>query len=160
MVWIVCGDGLYVRIWISLPSFLWTVIGALGGMSDTMTIAQCADTVKNESEVWKTKVFASHMLMLACIILSKDSHISDPFRNHAEVPGLSCLLWSLEKFPLSCGIWFNGPWLFPSSLTLLSLLSLLQLSFPPFLSPPTFFHSPLSFFHLCLCAHVCMGLLV
>lgn len=61
-------------------------------------------TVKKETDVWKAQAFASYMLMFACTILSKESHISDLFGNHAEVPGLGCLLWSLENVFPPCGI--------------------------------------------------------
>lgn len=61
-------------------------------------------TVKKETDVWKAQAFASYMLMFACTIFFKEIHISDLFGNHAEVPGLGCLLWSLENVLPPCGM--------------------------------------------------------
>lgn len=87
--------------------------------------------------------------MLACTILSQDIHISDPSRNHAEVLGLSNLLWSLDMLPLSCPTRSQGPsvpFSLPLSLVFPLFLFLFLSSFFPFFS----------FFLVCICVSVCL----
>lgn len=95
-------------------------------------------------------------MLARTFIWTKEIHILDPFRNHVEVPGLSCLLWPfsflilyIDKLPSSCGIWFHSPCFFLYSLPLSSPSPFLPPSNPPFF--PSFLLAPLHVYILPMC---------